>query len=176
MKKFSFYKSLILTLALTAIVNISFAQEYDDIYFRKKDRAKIEKNKNIPDFNEDQTDAQIDTNDNEVEIDKTTNTDYLAYNSDITEKNEEVYSEEAYKAKKNNSYIEDYKINADVVVKHYYYGYPSTTYYSSFDDVFWSDPFLYQGTVFDPFYDPYYRSSAYYRPGWNISFGIGNGF
>lgn len=149
-----------------------FSQEYDDIYFRKKDRVKVE---NVTNSTTSGLQAKKEGDVSETTFDKTTNPDYLAYNDTTTGIEEDIYFEEGYEHQNPSQAVDEYIENADVVVKHYYYGRPSTSYYSRFDDVFWGDPFLYQGTAFDPFYDSYYRSSAYYRPGWNISFRIGGG-
>lgn len=170
MKKLPSLLALTLSIVTLTISSSVFSQEYDDMYFRKKDRVKTE----AVATKSAQTDNKESFSENQ-EFNKSTNPDYLAQ-SDTSLNEDEVYFEEGYEPQTNSRTAQEYMDNADVVVKHYYYGSPSTTYYGSFDDVFWSDPFLYQGTVFDPFYDPFYRSNSFYRPGWNVSIRIGGGY
>ena len=169
-KNYTAMKKLLTNITLLIVLifmagTVAFGQEYDDIYFRKKDRVKKEtKQEEI---------AQKDISEsNETEIiedfDRNANPDALAFN-DNSEDLEDEYFEEDYERQDLNN------INPDneVVVRHYYYNYPASRYYSSFDAIFWSDPYLYQGTMYDPFYDPFYRSSYYYRPGWSFNVGFG---
>ena len=135
---------LMVIVLLTAIIGSpSLAQEYDDVYFRKSDRKKLEELKTKSDYN----------------LNENKELETLIADNDVP------YSEEEY-------YGYDDPNNAaqpSVSEKHYYYG---SAYNNNFDPSFWHDPYLYQGRFFDPYYNSFYRD-RYYRPGWSMSFSFG---
>lgn len=155
--------------------------EYDDLYFNKADR--------YPVMTDGTTAVQRTESDGGVGVgynSKTLNPDYGlpqdaeldGYSSDeyYVEDHDDVYMDQA---------IDDYLRNNSNARR-----YSTPRYYSNFDDVFWSDPLYYQGTMFDPLYRSYYgvyspfAYNSYYRPyssfynpwGPRISVSLGFGF
>ena len=144
------FASLLISLFL---VSLTQAQEYDDIYFRKSDRKKIKESrvKESPSYGKDSHLYD--------EIDK------------LEGENDDDNMLSEYQ--QNNQYDEDIEPNT-IIEKHYYYNRPTSRYDRNFDDIFWSNPYLYQGTIFDPTISYYGNRSSYWRPGWSVSISFGN--
>jgi hypothetical protein len=164
----------------------SGSSEYDDLYFNNGDRYPI--------MTEGTTTVVQGSTDGNVGVgynSKTLNPDYgLPQDA----QNETLYGEDEYYVENHDDAymdqaVEEYLKNNSTTARRY----NSPSYGGSFDDVFWSDPLYYQGTIFDPLYrsyygvyspfaySPYYRPySSFYRP-WgprvsvNLAFGFGYG-
>ena len=161
----------------------SYAQdrEYDDLYFTSNDRNKVKKvkveNKVVQDADQVQ---QLDPNPQESYSSKTVNPEYIAryqaksqedYSSD-SEYTEGEYFDENYQSPE--AVTTNFQQNANYSVRDRY---GNVSYYNDFNDIYWSDPIFYRGTVYDPFYRPYYGYGYGYRPwrsGWSVSIGFGN--
>ncbi len=169
----------------------SGTSEYDDLYFNKGDRYPIMStpgNMAVIQRPDQTNNGGVSTGYNS----KTLNPDYgLPQDAQTEVQTENGYSEDEYYVEnRDDEYIqqavEDYLRNNSTTAKRY----NNPNYSNNFDDVFWSDPLYYQGTLFDPLYRSYYgvyspfayRSyyrpySSFYRPwGSGLSVSIGFGF
>jgi len=137
--------------------------EYDDLYFNKGDRYPV-----ITDGTT--TVVQRADNNGGVGVgydSKTLNPDYGLPQDAVVENGyaEDEYYVEDHDDQYMDKAIEEYQRNNSTARR-----YTNPRYYSDFDDVFWSDPFYYQGTIFDPLYRSYYgvyspfAYNSYYRP------------
>ncbi|ELR69753.1 RhoGEF Guanine nucleotide exchange factor for Rho/Rac/Cdc42-like GTPase [Fulvivirga imtechensis AK7] len=157
----------------------SYAQnkEYDDLYFTSSDRNKVKKvkveNKVVQDADQVQ---QLDPNPQESYSSKTVNPEYIAryqaksqedYSSD-SEYAEGEYFNENYQSPEDIT--TNFANNANYVTRDRY---GNTHYSNNFNDIYWSDPMFYRGTIYDPFYRPYYGYRPW-RSGWSVSIGFGN--
>ena len=136
--------------------------EYDDLYFNKGDRYPI-MTEGTTTVVQGSPDAGVGVGYNS----KTLNPDYGLPQDAQTETlygDEEYYVEnhdDAYMDKA----VDDYLRNNSTARR-----YSTPSYGGNFDDVFWTDPLYYQGTIFDPLYRSYYgvyspfAYSPYYRP------------
>lgn len=156
-------KALLVKSSISFFISLFFislvqAQEYDDIYFRKSDRQKSKelRTKQSPSYGRDSylydEIEKFEGSDN----DGNTLSDYRQSNQS---------EEDLYK---------DNNTESPVVEKHYYYNQSTSRYDRYFDDIFWSDPYLYQGTIFDPSLNYYGNRSSSWRPGWSVSISVGN--
>lgn len=168
------------------------SSEYDDLYFNGGDRGAVLVSSDSrttvierPVTTENYSDQGVGVGYNS----KTLNPDYgLAQDAQV----QSSYEEDEY-------YVEDYdRAYIEDVVDDYLRSSNYSTrrnnrnsYNRGFDDIYWTDPFLYQGTIFDPLYRSYYgvyspfAYRSYYRPyssfyspwrsGISISFGYGYG-
>lgn len=157
--------------------------EYDDMYFNQGDRYPVMTDGTTTTVVRTESNGGVGTGYNS----KTMNPDYgLPYEAEAeSEYSDDEYYVEDYDDRYLDKAIEDYQRNNSTASR--YYG---PRYYRNFDDVFWSDPYYYQGTIFDPlyrsYYDfyspfayrPYYRPYSYYYNPWgpNIAVSIGFGF
>ncbi len=178
--------SLAIAAALMTFSSLA-AQEYDDMYFTPKDR-KAKKYAAPAESNQPQVE-NLETNFTEIDPNinysqKNVNPDYVArYSAQNYEQNSN-FNEEEYFVEDYNNSVDGYASNANFTVRDQWGNY---TYFNNYNDVFWSDPFLYQGTVFDPmyrfryasgwtYYDPWVAPPFYNRPGWRVSIGFGSGW
>ncbi|MDH5397773.1 MAG: hypothetical protein OEX02_06490 [Cyclobacteriaceae bacterium] len=155
--------------SIFAIMTTAVAQEYDDMYFRSKDR-KVNKKETPVSAKQEVT---LDTLDQDEVPDKYANPDYLdrveSYNSE--ESGDEGYFDEDYDLEEADG--------KNVTINNYYGR-------SSWDDIYWSNPWFYRNTVYDPFYrvrvySPYrhyrrythYHNPYYYGSGFYITSGWG---
>ena len=169
----------------------SGTSEYDDLYFNKGDR--------YPVMSLDGTSTVVQrsaqSNNGGVGVgynSKTLNPDYgLPQDAQADAQIETGYAEDDYYLENHDDQyiqqaVDDYLRNNSTTARRSY----NPSYYNNFDDVFWSDPLFYQGTIYDPLYRSYYgvyspfayRSyyrpySSFYRPwGPGLSVSIGFGF
>ena len=108
--------------------------------------------------------------------------------------NETLYGDEEYYVENHDDAYMDKAVDEYLRNNSTARRYSTPSYGRNFDDVFYSDPLYYQGTIFDPLYrsyygvyspfayNPYYRPySSFYRP-WgprvsvNLAFGFGSGW
>jgi len=161
------------------------AQEYDDMYFTKKDRKKVKYVSEDKAVTQDLDQVQqfTDTPGENFSA-RTVNPEYIAkYQASSQESgsaefaNDEYFVEDYNQNNNNlNTTVNDFQNNySDVAVRDRY---GNVRYFNSYSDVYWSDPFLYQNTIFDPLYRPYYGWNAYrpWRSGWSVSVGFGWGW
>ncbi len=137
--------------------------EYDDMYFNKGDRYPVMTNGTTTVVKQVESDGGVGVGYNS----KTLNPDY-GHPQDAVVEND--YAEDEYYVEDHDDQymdkaIDDYLRNNSTARR-----YSSPRYYSDFDDIFWSDPMYYSGTIFDPMYRSYYgvyspfAYSSYYRP------------
>ena len=137
--------------------------EYDDLYFNKGDRYPVMAGGTTTVVQTVDSDGGVGVGYNS----KTLNPDYGLPQDALAEND---YQQDEY-------YVEDYDQEyLDQAVDNYLRNNSSARrnvsprYYRDFDDVFWSDPLYYQGTIFDPLYRSYYgvynpfAYGAFYRP------------
>lgn len=181
-------KLFALTGALTIALGTLYAQnkEYDDLYFTPNDRVKVKKveaeDRVVLNSREVQ---QLAANPVENYSAKNVNPEFIAryqapseeYSSDSEYAAEGEYFNEDYNYNNTNTSNVSHN-NADVAIRDRY---GNAAYFDDVSDVYWSDPFYYEGSIFDPFYSPHrYGHNRYsygYRPfrsGWSLSFGFGN--
>jgi hypothetical protein len=159
--------------------------EYDDLYFNNSDRYPVMTDGTTTVVQRADTDGGIGVGYDS----KTLNPDY-GLPQDAVVENE--YAEDEYYVEDHDDQymdkaIDDYLRNNSTARR-----YTNPRYYNDFDDVFWSDPMYYSGTIFDPLYRSYYgvyspfAYNSYYRPyssfyrPWGpritVSLGFGYGF
>ncbi len=193
MKPLSSIKLLLLALSIGifSCSSSKYAQsgtsEYDDLYFNKSDRYPVVYTNGTTTLvhRTEQTDGGVGVGYNS----KTLNPDYGLPQDALAESD---YAEDEYYVENHDDEymkqaVEDYLRNNSTTARRY----NSPSYNNNFDDVFWSNPSYYQGTIFDPLYRsyygvyspfayrPYYRPySSFYRPwgpGLSVSFRFGFG-
>ena len=181
---------LVLSIGIFSCSSSKYAQsgtsEHDDLYFNKSDRYPvIATDGTVTAVQRSEEDAGVGVGYNS----KTLNPDYGLPQDAQTEASGYA-DDEYYVENHDDAYIEqaveDYLRNNSSTAQRY----NSPRYQNNFDDVFWSDPLYYQGTIFDPLYRSYYgvyspfASRSYYRPyssfyrpwGPRLSVSIGFGF
>ncbi|TRX55553.1 hypothetical protein FNH22_18135 [Fulvivirga sp. M361] len=173
------YRKIFVPVVLVACVaasNVSAqsSTEYDDMYFNSKDR--VVKEEKVARQSAELKEIEQATIDSDISYSqKNVNPEYLAkYRADQEESdrgndyNQDEYFDEDFNQSNGNS-IQGFRNNADVVVQDRF---GNTTYYRDAQDLYWSDPFLYRGTAFDPFMNPGFGWNRF-RPGWNVNIGFG---
>ena len=147
------------------------AQEYDDMYFRKSDRKvkAADTEKVVSDKEATNPDLQRPAGSN-------INPDYLSRYDLVESDTTEGYFDEDYAADMSTQ-----GQSGTTVINNYY----GSGGLQSWDDIYWSDPFFYRNTVYDPFYRMRMRTWGtfyswnrwyYYRPvvysyGWGWGWG-----
>jgi hypothetical protein len=136
--------------------------EYDDMYFNKGDRYPVMVDGTTA-VQRTNPDGGVGTGYNS----KTLNPDYGLPQDAQT--GAEYSDNEYYVENHDDAYIQkavdDYLRNNSTANR-----YTNPRYHNNFDDVFWSDPLYYQGTIYDPLYRSYYgvyspfAYNSYYRP------------
>jgi hypothetical protein len=159
--------------------------EYDDLYFNQGDRYPVMTNGTTTVVQTLDSDGGVGVGYNS----KTLNPDYGLPQDALAENDyaQDEYYVEDYDQEYLDQAIDNYLRNNSTAQRNV-----SPRYYRNFDDVFWTDPFYYQGTIFDPLYRSYYGVynpfaygafyrpySSFYRPwgpGLSVSIGFGFGF
>ncbi|MEP2771302.1 MAG: hypothetical protein ABJH05_04090 [Fulvivirga sp.] len=174
--------SVIVLLAIGA--GSAVAQEYDDMYFSAKDRKQVKYVSDDKAVTQDLNQvSQVSQNPAESFSSKTVNPEYIAKYQAASQQEataefaDDEYFVEDYNDNNLNQVTNDFQNSSQVAVRDRY---GNISYFRDYSDVYWSDPFLYEGTVFDPFYRPYYSRFGYgnrwnrpWRSGWSVSVGWG---
>jgi len=169
---------------LTIGAGSAVAQEYDDMYFSAKDRKQVKYVSDDKAVTQDLNQvSQVSQNPAESFSSKTVNPEYIAKYQAASQQEataefaDDEYFVEDYNDNNLNQVTNDFQNSSQVAVRDRY---GNISYFRDYSDVYWSDPFLYEGTVFDPFYRPYYSRFGYgnrwnrpWRSGWSVSVGWG---
>lgn len=186
---------MILALGFSSV----YAQEYDDMYFSSKDRKQVKHVDESKAVSQDLNEVkQITQNPSENFSARTVNPEYIAKYQASSQENataefadDEYFVEDYNNTNELNGTVSEFQDQSRIAVRDRY---GNVSYFRDYSDVYWSDPFLYEGTIFDPFYRPY---NSFYRPygfgygsnmwlngyswstpytGWRFSFGVGYGW
>jgi len=165
-----------LFLLLTFLSAAVFGQEYDDMYFSSKDRKQVKYASEDKMVKQDLDQVQQATqNPDENFSQRNVNPEYIAKYKAASREQYDFDSEYA----DNDYYVEDYNTNPELgeVTSNFTNNaipvrdrFGNVTYVRNYEDIFWTDPFLYQGTMFDPLYSPWVNR---WNRGWNVSVGFG---